>query len=296
MTMKKKDAKEAAAESTPARVNPCPVSTWETITPDIAREMIKRANPNNRTLVPEAVKAMIEEMRSGLWRETHQGIAEGADGILYDAHHRLQAIIESGVTVRMLVTRGLSKEALDAIDRGRVRKAHEIVQMADGVVDKVMVRAGCMVAYWLVKRGNLLPVWGQNANAPNDLRAARTEHLAAVTEICDAFGGTRSKLSTAPVVGALAICHRTNAVMAAKFAAELHSGTGYSDGSPVLALRDHIMTKHIASGAVARDDLSLYVFSAFDSYVHGRKREHIKPSESARTKYLAPWRKEGSGK
>lgn len=292
--MKKKPTEnDATNEPMPAKAGTDPVTTTETITPEIAKEMLKHANPNNRALSEQDVKSYAAEMAAGLWRETHQGIAFGADDILYDGHHRLNAIIEANVSATMKVTRGLDKEAIDAIDRGRIRKAHEIVHMADGTLDKVMVRAGCMVAYWLVKRGNLLPQWGQSANGPNDLRAARAEHLTAVTEICNAFHNVRSKLSSAPVVGSLAICYRTNSVMAVKFAAELHAGTGYTDGSPVLALHNHIAFRYIASGSVARDELTMRTFSAFDAYVHGKGREHVKPSESARTKYLAPWRKEG---
>lgn len=293
---KKTDSKIDPSHGTPARITPEPITTKETITPEIAREMLKNANPSNRAINEQTVESYAAEMAAGLWRETHQGIAIGADGILYDGHHRLHAIIKAGATVRMKVDRGLDREAIDAIDRGRIRKAHEIVHMADGTLDRVIVRAGCMAAFWLAKRGSLLPQWGQVSNGPNDLRLARAEHLAAVTEICDALNNVRGKLSSAAVIGSLAICHRTNSAMAVRFAAELHSGTGYTDGSPVLALRNHITLKHIASGAVARDDVSLRTFSAFDAYVHGKTREHVKPSESARAKYLAPWRGDGSDK
>lgn len=283
------DKRSGAVEAAPSASDPH--TTTETITPEMAKEMLKHANPNNRAISEMDVKSYAAEMKAGLWRGTHQGIAYGADGILYDGHHRLRAIIEADVAVRMSVTRGLSKEAIDAIDRGRVRKAHEIVHMADGTIDRIIVRAGCMAAYWLTRNGNLLPIWGQSNNGPNDLRAARAAHLEAVTEICDAFRNIKGKLSCAAIVGSLAICHRTSPSAAVRFAAELHAGTGYPEGSPVLALRNHMTLKHIASGAAARDDVSLRAFSAFDAYVRGLPRDHVKPSEGAREKYLASWRK-----
>ncbi len=43
-------------------------------------------------------------MREGHWDTTHQGIAIASDGTLVDGQHRLLAIVESGVTVRMNVT------------------------------------------------------------------------------------------------------------------------------------------------------------------------------------------------
>lgn len=274
----------------PHRGTSIEVTAAEWIGPKEAAEMLTHANPNNRTISPATVDGYAEEMGRGLWQCTHQGIAIGDDGVLYDGHHRLHAVVKSGATVLMLVTRGVSKSKLDAIDRGRVRKAYEIVKMVDGTEDKVIVRGGLMVAWALSKKGSLLPQWGATRDAPHDLREARAEHFGPVTEICEAMEYKRDRLAHAPVVGSLAICHRTHAAMAVQFAKSLRSGANLSEVSPVLALRTHILSNYIASGAVARDDLTMRVFGAFDAFVRGKPLKQAKPNRTARARYLAPWR------
>lgn len=92
------------------------------ITPAIARKMLLHngISPDqpNRHLRKTHVAFLAGMMLRGEWQLTHQGIAITRDGWLLDGQHRLYAIIESGVSVRMNVTQGLSREAYDAIDIG----------------------------------------------------------------------------------------------------------------------------------------------------------------------------------
>lgn len=68
-----------------------------------------RKNDNNRNINYAKVKKMAKDMKEGHWDTTHQGIAIASDGTLVDGQHRLLAIVESGVTVRMNVTFNASK-------------------------------------------------------------------------------------------------------------------------------------------------------------------------------------------
>lgn len=92
--------------------------TIEDITPETA-EVYLAVNNNIRPLITRDVTAYANVMRRGEWQLTHQGIAFNEDGFLVDGQHRLAAIVESGVTVRMIVTRGVKRA--DAMDCGRGR-------------------------------------------------------------------------------------------------------------------------------------------------------------------------------
>lgn len=270
--------------------NPLPVTTVETVTPETAAEWLK-TNVNNRNVKTGVVEKYAAQMKAGLWTLTHQGIGFGADGRLYDGQHRLLAVIKSGVSIQTNVTRGLPPKALDATDNGTVRRSYDTLAITDGVRFSTNVRASIVAAYNLAKDGSLL--WTRSRSDVHELRRAVAEHGDDVKTIFEALASKHDVLSNAALVGALAIVHRTQPKKAVEFAELLRSGAGLVDGSPVLTLRNFITLKYESGGGKARDDLALRTFAAFDAFVRGANRTQSKCSETARTRYLAPWRKEG---
>lgn len=95
-------------------------TTYESISPSVA-EMYLQKNVINRPISPTLIRKYAVDMQAGRWRTTHQGIAFDMDGLLRDGQHRLKAIIISGKTVVMAVTRNMSEAACSAIDNGRAR-------------------------------------------------------------------------------------------------------------------------------------------------------------------------------
>ena len=100
-------------------------TTVETITPQVAEEYLSH-NIKNRKIRKEAVAMIARDIASGRFKTTHQGIAFFEDGTLADGQHRLKAIMKAGVPVDLMVTRGLKKEGMAAIDRGTARNVHDI--------------------------------------------------------------------------------------------------------------------------------------------------------------------------
>lgn len=88
----------------------------ETISPKVAESFLS-CNFDNRRVRQAHVRALAREMANGKWEMTHQGIAFSDAGRLLDGQHRLMAVMESGVTVQMLVTRGVPDESFKAIDQ-----------------------------------------------------------------------------------------------------------------------------------------------------------------------------------
>jgi hypothetical protein len=78
-------------------------SEIQTVTPDMARTWLKN-NTNNHPVSARRVQLIAK----GKWCVTHQGIAFGPNGELYDGQHRLLAIVMANVPVPVLVTRGVS--------------------------------------------------------------------------------------------------------------------------------------------------------------------------------------------
>lgn len=91
----------------------------ETITPDVAREMLK-CNTHNLPVRESHVDYLASEMSGGRWETTHQGIAFDGD-VLVDGQHRLLAVIQSGVTVQMWVFGDVPLKVQTLVDHGRTR-------------------------------------------------------------------------------------------------------------------------------------------------------------------------------
>lgn len=95
-------------------------SQVQQITPDIARMYLEK-NSVNRDVRNSNVKFFCNEIKTGSFKTTHQGIALSSDGTLLDGQHRLLAIIETNATVEMLVTKNLDASTFHAMDCGSSR-------------------------------------------------------------------------------------------------------------------------------------------------------------------------------
>lgn len=112
------------------------------ITPAIAKAYLEK-NTVNRILRDSAVAYLANEMIAGRWKLTNQGIAFFEDGTLADGQHRLAAIVQSGVTVDILMTTGLSREVMSAIDTGVKRTVADFMHLHEGLENANVV---CSIA------------------------------------------------------------------------------------------------------------------------------------------------------
>lgn len=104
-------------------------SSVELITPNQAGKYLQ-LNTSNRKLRKTLVSQYARDMVSGNWRLTHQGIAFDCRGTLLDGQHRLAAIVESGLPVQMLVTRGVDSRHQLAMDDHAKRSAGDALTLA----------------------------------------------------------------------------------------------------------------------------------------------------------------------
>jgi hypothetical protein len=102
--------------------------TMETITPEIASEYLALNHAGNRKISKATVKKYAEDMSSGRFQTTHQGIAFNQNGELVDGQHRLSAIVASGVSLLMVVAHGVSTSDVMGlnVDIGMTRSSADI--------------------------------------------------------------------------------------------------------------------------------------------------------------------------
>lgn len=122
------------------------------VTPEMAALWLER-NGGNRSVSAARVEFYAKQMRAGEWKLTHQGIAFDRSGDLVDGQHRLWAVIESGVAVKMLVSHGLSRDDMIAIDGGRPRSAKDAFQLlGDDCSTRSIATARLMLAAYVHTR------------------------------------------------------------------------------------------------------------------------------------------------
>lgn len=97
------------------------------ITPEIAKSLLEK-NSSNRPLSIGTVKRYAFEMSSGSWKNTHQGIAVDETGQIIDGQHRLNAVIQSGVSIMttLSIYKGNVKTLLIPLDRGKNRSVADV--------------------------------------------------------------------------------------------------------------------------------------------------------------------------
>jgi hypothetical protein len=115
--------------STAEDIGTDPRVEWMTVSPGDAEQLLE-SNEANRNMRARVVSAYSRDMLADRWLVTGETIKIGRHGELLDGQHRLQAIIQSGKTQRLLVVRDLDPDTRVVIDTGAVRNGGDALRMA----------------------------------------------------------------------------------------------------------------------------------------------------------------------
>lgn len=96
------------------------------ISPELARQWLN-LNIGNRPTSQVHVAKIERAIKDGKWKMTGDAIRFSKTGKLIDGQHRLQAILNSGMTVTCVVMRDLDDAIFDVIDSGRSRQKSDVL-------------------------------------------------------------------------------------------------------------------------------------------------------------------------
>jgi hypothetical protein len=243
----------------------------ENITPAKAEQWLN-FNKSNRKLRDGVVEKYASDMRNGKWTTCPVPIAFYEDNDLADGQHRLWAIVESGVAVKMPVARGLQREDGLNIDTGLGRTLVDNARISGsdtGLTNTVIAVARAMED-------------GTGSKRP----VSNAERL----EMCDRHkeavawavsNGPKAKLlRNAVVLSAIgrAYSHADDLERLRRFCDVMNSG--FSDGeseSAAVAIRNYMLMKGAtASSAGMWRDTFLKVQNAILYFLEGKKLTAIK--------------------
>lgn len=233
-------------------------------------------NTNNRNLRQRLLGQLMRDFSSGNYVFSGSPIVYSDDGVLVDGQHRLTAILQTGVTVPMLVVRGVKAKAQSTIDTGAKRTFGDVLTLKGYERGKDL--AALVRAAYLWQKGHY--------TATSFETPTNTELLAFLDANDDLIGCievvepsvrkwkmVRSKASLA-----CWLFQRVDPVENAAFWSLMPIAEGDS-GTPIGALQARYHREMVAAKQVNRMnpeyELAL-IIKAWNAYIRGERVVHLK--------------------
>lgn len=231
------------------------------------------ANRRNRPVNPAQVGKYRIDMAHGRWQFAADPIRFDINGDLIDGQHRLTALSElPGITLPMLVIRGLPNETQRVMDQGLKRTPGQQLSLSnikDANLVAAIVRVVILWETGLMFRDNTLQRQEVTTAGIEEWVDDNPDDV----ELMQAMATPIRSVDAPPsAVGAfLIIAARTQSTEASDFLNQLHQMTGLSEGHPVHTLYRRLA--HIRKQSTrysTRDYLALFI-QAFNHFHQGHK-------------------------
>lgn len=246
------------------------------VTPDMAGRWLHR-NIGNRPLRGEVVARLARDLQAGRFLENGDAIRVSADGDLADGQHRLHAIVESGVSVWMLVVSNLPAEARATVDDGVKRTMADRFSFTGEASPKTLAA--------VVRRGLM---WERRAYAnatyqPSTLESF--EFLDANPDLREAAAAAdhyrKARLLSGSTIG---LCWwlfaRLDADQCREFFERLNDGANLPSGHPVLTLRNRLNVLNAQPGRLPFSHTTALTIKAWNYHRDGAELRTLRYAEN----------------
>ena len=242
------------------------------ITPAMAQAWLEDdVNINNRPVAQRRVEAFARTMRAGLWKVNNQAIGFDVEGHLVDGQHRLWAVTEAKVPVRMSVMRGVALDAVKTIDRGEIRTVAEVLRREG------MVPSPRRVASWCNGERKLLT----NTSSRGTVEEAEAYYLAnrKAIDFVNANLPDNPPFKAAMIGVSLVFAYKKSPSVVESFVVRMVSGTDLEGDSPVFVARELVITS--VGKAHQPRLLALKLLRTIQAEIRGEKvkRSHVYATE-----------------
>lgn len=255
-----------------------PTAVFEEWTPRRAEEVFaeqqRQGYENPRNLRPSRIAFYARQMESGHWHLNGAAVCFNGARLL-DGWHRLNAIIKSGTSQRLLTVRGISAEAVPSIDTGLQRSAGDVLFGA-GVANANRVAAAARTCWLYQTYRDVRPSKGWPSNEDVITFVQNNPELAssaAWAKPLSAFG------SPATIAAWHFLCGQQRPVERDAFFADLADGVALKPGQPVLVLRETLMRNRANRMKFPSFMISAYIIKAWNFELEGRTISLLKFSQ-----------------
>jgi hypothetical protein len=230
------------------------------VTPSVAESWLSERNDNNRRLRQKVVLGYRRDMSAGKWQPHHQGIAFSEDGKLLDGQHRLQAIVDSGVSVPLRVTTGVPQTAFITIDTGLKRLGADVLE-----VPNVSTVIGILNVEHYINT--------KERSATNlqliDLLETNPDVEAAADTVVDTRQDSKGWLSGSALGWVYLRAFRVDPEVAKTYVDTVVRGLGLIDGGPAYTLRNRMRRMNKDQGQFTKQG-SLYYLTRTWSAIYNK--------------------------
>ena len=249
------------------------------VTPGLAKEWL-RTNSHNRRLRKNDIFNYARDMAAGKWLMNGESIKFSATNQLLDGQHRLHAVVQSGVTVPMLVITGLPPETQATMDSGIKRTTADAFSL-DGKSNAPAL-AAILKRIWLWDQGdykfsaNYKPTTAECA----ELLEQRPEIYRSV-EIAVRIHQTFKYIPQSATGTAHHLFSRIAADEAVWFFARVGDGADLVAGHPVLTLRNRILSERDDRRSIKDWRYMAYLVRTWNAVRTGRSLSKIQQAPDA---------------
>lgn len=233
---------------------------WEEVTPAQAAEYLKNMR-TNRHPSKHHVGMLAREIKAGRWRNSPQGIAFGKDGQLCDGQHRVMAVVQAGVSVWMMVHRGVGEEVFPVLDTGKTRTFSDVLGAMYGLKHTAKLSSLVRVLHKL----DLHPA-REEKPSQEALIITLERYEARITELLKYVPGRGYPMT---VWGPVLWVRPLMPVSIDAFSAQLSTGINCKEGDPVVALRRLFESR--APSSHTPENAMKYTMVALRAVIEGSK-------------------------
>lgn len=242
-----------------------------TITPTIAEKLLSR-NTHNRNVSRTNYNKVREAMVAGEWELNGEAIKVATNGRILDGQHRLLVSAENNLTFTTLIVYGLPSEIQDTMDTGKARSIGDVLRLNG--INAANETAGIATALVrLEKYGIRAALHGTSGGGREGYSVTSRQVLdrciaePSITELISIVRNVR-KLGTGAVVPGMLyyIFSGIDVDDTEYFFEKLASGEGLESGSPILALRNALISMAGERGAKNRHYLAAIFIKAWNKY------------------------------
>jgi hypothetical protein len=239
---------------------------FETVkfTPQMASDLLdKHAHEKNRPLRQGKIQTYADDMRAGKWDLNGETVIIGDDETVLDGHHRLWACIMAETPFETAVVRGVDPKTFKTIDTGAHRTGADVVYITSDSRKYHRTVAGAALLIIRYESGKVL---SRGKVLPREIATYFEEHPDLETWAEAANKGPMKPFG-APIAATTYLASGKYRARAADFVDALTSGAALDKGSPVLALRNRLLTP---SGRLIAEERFALVTQGWNAYVEGR--------------------------
>lgn len=239
------------------------------VTPRMAEALLKR-NGGNRPVIwtgpTRSVAAYAAAMSRGEWVLNGEPIIISSTGELNDGQHRLHAIIQSGVSVQLMLTFGVERETRHTVDQGVARTPGHILAMFGEKDSNNLATA-------------LQFMWAHDAGVSLNCRPSTDQLLATLTihpGLREAIHAAASlaahyRLSRGYIAAAYYLCSQSDQFKAEQFMTAATTGLNITNvNSPVNRLRKQYEEHSAKRKRLDKIEQAALFIKAFNMFAKGR--------------------------